>query len=148
MVSSGQWHAYADEFTEDAVHRGSGMDDVVGREAIRAWVVRMMSTYPGSHIARLEVIWHVVDADARAVVYELRSVMSDPGDGSQPTASTTASIGYAGDGLWSWVVEAHSTDAFRRMWESWSRAAVQSGIASAPPELGDDLIRMLDSRGG
>ena len=147
MVSSGVWHAYADEFVEDAAHRGSGMPDVVGREAIREWVVRMMTTYPGNRIERLEVVWHVVDADARAVVYELRSVMSDPGDGSRLTASTTASIGYAGDGLWSWVVEAHSTTAFRRMWESWSRAAVRSGLTPEPAELAPDLVRMLESRG-
>ncbi len=135
MVSSGDWHSYADEFTEDAVHRGAGMSDIVGRESIREWVVRMMTTYPGNQIERLEVVWCAADADAQAVVYELRSVMSDPGDGSQLTASTTASIGYAGDGLWSWVVEAHSLAAFRRMWESWSDAAVRSGHLSGPPQL-------------
>lgn len=146
MVRSGDWHAYADEFVEDAVHRGAGMADVVGREAIREWVVRMMTTYPGNQIERLEVVWHSVDTDTQAVVYELRSVMSDPGDGSVLTASTTASVGYGGDGLWAWVVEAHSVTAFRRMWEGWSRAAVASGLRSRPPELGPDLVHLLESR--
>ncbi len=146
MVSSGVWDAYADEFVEDAVHRGSGMPEVVGREAIREWVVHMMTTYPGNRIEQLELVWHVVDADAQTVVYELRSVMTDPGDGSRLTASTTASIGYAGDDLWSWVVEAHSTEAFRRMWESWSRAAVRSGLEPHPPQLGAELLGLLESR--
>ena len=133
LLATGEWHRYADEFTPDAVYRRSGTPDVVGREAIREWVVLMMTTYPGSHIARMEIVWHVVDVDLGSVVYELRSTMIDPGDGSAPSASTTASIHHAGDGLWDWVVEANNPRAFQQMWEDWSAAARRSGGADAAP---------------
>ncbi len=41
-----------------------------------------MTTFPGSQIGRFDVTWHVVDHEAQHVVFEVRHVMRDPGDGS------------------------------------------------------------------
>lgn len=135
IFASGDWTAYGEEFTEDATYRRNGHADLAGREAIRSWVVQQMGRYPADHIVALDVMWHIVDTEHRAVVYEVRSTMSDPGDGSVHAASTTTSLGYAGGGLWSWGVDVHSPAAYQQMWRSWTEAGYRCGTLSVPDDL-------------
>ena len=138
IFASGDWAPYADEFTAEATYRRTGHPEVVGREAIRTWVVTQMARFPADQIAALDVVWHVVDPEHRSVVYEMRSTMRDPGDGSVHSASTTTSLGYAGDGLWAWGVDVHSPRAYEELWRSWSEAARRCGTLELPVPLSPD----------
>jgi hypothetical protein len=56
IADSGDWGAFADSFTPDAVYRRRGYADFVGREAIRSWIRVAMCTFPGSAIAATDVV--------------------------------------------------------------------------------------------
>ena len=128
MLESGDWSRYGEEFTQEATLRRSGVPHLVGRDQIAAYAHHQMTTFPGNQVARLEVAWVVVDPVLSVVVYELVTVMRDAGDGSELKASTTTSLTYAGNGLWSAVVDAHNPDVYEEMAHAWSEAAQRSGI--------------------
>lgn len=141
MHRNGDWSRYADHFTEDAVYRRHGYADFVGREAIRTFINRAMTTFPGNQMVRFDIIWRFVKDPAPDtartsadvwnpdpnVVFELRHVMRDPGDGSEHAASTTSMLTYAGDGLWSRCTDVHNTRAYSEMLRGWYRAASKHG---------------------
>jgi len=51
-----------------------------GREEIRAWAVRTMTSYPGRVMTGFPLAWQMVDAEAGRLVCEVRNPMPDPGD--------------------------------------------------------------------
>ncbi len=117
------WDAYADCFTPDAVYRRHGHPDAVGREAIAGFAHESMTTFPGSQIGRFDVTWHVVDHEAQHVVFEVRHVMRDPGDGSHHEASTASLLTYAGGGRWNGCADLYSPHAYAEMVRGWLRAS-------------------------
>ena len=123
----GEWSAFADLFTLDATYRRHGYPDFVGREAIRSWIQEAMTTPPGNLIMGFDVVWRVFDSPNDQVVYELRNVMRDPGDGSVHVASTVSQLTCAGDGLWSRAEDMHNPMAYQLMLRNWSRAAQAAG---------------------
>ena len=72
-----------------------------GREEIRDWSVRTMTTYPGRVMTGFPLSWQVVDADAARLVCEVRNPMPDPGDGTMLEEPNITIMTYAGDGLFS-----------------------------------------------
>jgi ketosteroid isomerase-like protein len=143
MQRTGDWSRYADHFTQDAVYRRHGYADFVGREAIRAFIHTSMTTFPGNQMARFDIIWRIFKEPGRdptrtafwhaqnQVVFELRHVMRDPGDGSEHAASTTSMLTYAGGGLWSRCSDLHNLRAYSEMMRGWSRAAQKHGTLDA-----------------
>ena len=58
-----------------------------GREEIRTWIWRTMTSFPGSHMTRFPSLWHVVDAPTGRVICEVDNPMRDPGDSTHITAT-------------------------------------------------------------
>src|SRR5215216_5732898 len=100
--ASGDWSAWADQFTEDAHYVEHAYGTFEGREAIRRWITATMSTFPGSRMPTFPVGWYVVDEDRCWVVCEVFNRMEDPGDGSVHQAANITILHYAGDGQWSY----------------------------------------------
>jgi len=47
---SGDWNAFADMFTEDVVYVEHAFGTLNGREAVRKWVTRTMTEFPGQSL--------------------------------------------------------------------------------------------------
>ena len=128
---TGDWSGYADAFTEGAVYRRRGYADFTGREAIRAFVHASMTSFPGDQMVGFELVWRSFEHSKHQVVFELRHVMRDPGDGSVHTASTISMLTYAGQGLWSRCDDVQNLHAYSEMMRGWSRAAEKHGTLGA-----------------
>jgi hypothetical protein len=125
IAAHGDWSQFADLYTPRAIYRRHGYPDFVGREAIRSWIRQAMTTYPGNLITGFEVVWRAFDSPNDQVVFELRNVMRDPGDGSVHAASTVTQLTYAGDGLWSRSSDIHNPFAYEMMVRNWERTALR-----------------------
>ncbi|MGH9095387.1 MAG: nuclear transport factor 2 family protein, partial [Acidimicrobiales bacterium] len=98
-----------------------------GREAIRRWVTKTMTTFPGSRMPHFPVGWYVIDEERGWVVCEIWSRMEDPGDGSIHQASNLTVLHYGGDGLWSYEEDAYNPANFMTMVGGWRRRAEELG---------------------
>lgn len=137
ITAHGDWERFAELFTPDATYCEHAYGDFAGREEIRPWIVRTMTTFPGSEMNGFPVAWSVLDADQGRVVCEIRNLMRDPGDGSLHEASNITILDYAGDGLWSREEDVYNPQKFADMVLAWSRVARDHGT------LGDDGLAML-----
>ena len=123
IVASGDWAGFADLFSEDATYEEHAFGTFTGREAIRSWVVKTMTSFPGNTMTSFPMAWHVVDAPTRRVICEVRNLMPDPGDGSAHEESNLTILTYAGDGLWSREEDVYNPMRFATMTARWARVA-------------------------
>lgn len=138
FVATGDWQGYAELFTPDAVYVEHAMGTFRGREEIRAWSVRTMTSYPGRVMTGFPVAWQVVDADAGRLVCEVRNPMPDPGDGTLLEEPNITIMTYAGDGLFSREEDVYNPLRFHAMALQWARIAVEHGRAE------DDVRAFLE----
>ena len=129
FVASGEWDGYADLFTPDAVYVERAMGTFRGRDEIRAWSVRTMTTYPGRVMTGFPLSWQIVDAGAARLVCEVRNPMPDPGDGTLLEEPNITIMTYAGDGLFSREEDVYNPLRFHTMAMDWARIAVAHGNA-------------------
>ena len=61
--SSGNWDPWADLFTEDATYIEHLFGELGGREAIRNWIVKTMSTPPNDQMKYFPVEWYIIDEE-------------------------------------------------------------------------------------
>jgi len=101
IAASGEWSGFADLFSEDATYVEHAYGTFTGREEIRDWIVRTMTTFPGSEMPGFPIEWYVVDEERGRIVCEVWNDLRDPGDGERHGASNLTILTYAGDGLWS-----------------------------------------------
>ena len=137
IARTGDWARFAELFTADAAYVEHAYGDFSGREEIRPWIVRTMTTFPGSEMTGFPIAWSVLDPAQGRVVCEVRNLMRDPGDGSLHEASNITILDYAGDGLWSREEDVYNPQKFADMVRDWARVARDHGT------LGDDGLRML-----
>jgi hypothetical protein len=130
IAGSGDWARFADLFAEDATYREHAYGDFAGREEIREWIVRTMTTFPGSEMPRFPIEWHVVDEDRDRIVCEVWNDLVDPGDGQRHGASNITILTYAGDGLWSREEDVYNPATFLRATRRWARVADEHGRLS------------------
>lgn len=124
---AGDWHGFADLFTEDATYVEHAFGTFHGREEIRAWSTRTMTSFPGSVMTGFPLVWQVVDVPTSRLVCEVRNLMPDPGDGSVHEASNLTIMTYAGDGLFSREEDVYNPLRFLRMSLRWAEAAAAHG---------------------
>ncbi len=141
-VELGDWNGFADLFTEDATYVEHAFGDFDGREAIRTWVTRTMSAFPGSRMTSFPANWYVIDEDRGWVICEIDNPMEDPGDGSEHAAANITILHYAGDNLWSREEDAYNPMNFLAAAKKWCRAAEAVG------RLPDDAREWLSRMGG
>ncbi|WP_196780819.1 nuclear transport factor 2 family protein [Nocardioides sambongensis] len=138
---SGDWHGYADLFTEDALYVERAMGTFRGREEIRAWSVRTMTSYPGRVMTGFPLTWQVVDPDAARLVCEVGNPMPDPGDGTMLSEPNITIMTYAGDGLFSYEEDVYNPLRFHAMAVRWAQIAAEHGRAE------DDVLAFLEKFG-
>ena len=126
-ADSGDWHGFADHFTTDATYVEHAYGTFHGREEIRDWSVRTMTSFPGSVMTGFPIAWQVIDAGAARLVCEVRNLMPDPGDGGQHEASNLTVMTYAGEGLFSREEDVYNPLRFLSMTLRWARVAAEHG---------------------
>lgn len=119
--ATGDWVAWAEHFTEDAVYIEHFYGRMEGREAIAKWISSTMGSFPGNAMTDFPSEWFVVDEERGWVIFEVWNVMADPGDGSVHRASNITILHYAGDGKWSYEEDVYNPAEFATMLEGWTR---------------------------
>lgn len=130
-AARGQWDDFALHFTEDAEYVEHAFGTFRGREAIRDWSVRTMTSFPGGVMTGFPLAWQVVDAPSSRLICEVRNLMPDPGDGSTHEESNLTIMTYAGDGLFSREEDVYNPMRFLKMAVRWARIAEAHGNLSA-----------------
>jgi hypothetical protein len=127
FVDTHDWTGFADLFTEDAVYVEHAFGTFRGREEIRAWSTRTMTTFPGGIMTGFPLAWQVVDVPTSRLVCEVRNLMPDPGDGTMLEESNITIMTYAGDGLFSREEDVYNPLRFMRMSTRWAKIAERHG---------------------
>lgn len=130
MAQSGEWERFADLFTVDADYVEHAFGTFKGRDEIRAWIVKTMTSFPGNEMTGFPITWAVVDPERARVVCEINNLMRNPGDGSEHGATNITILDYAGDGLWSREEDVYNPQKFADMTKNWSIAARECGTLS------------------
>ena len=103
------------------------MGTMKGREQVRDWIYRTMTSFPGSHMMAFQALWHVIDDDTGRVIIELDNPMRDPGDGTIISATNISIITYAGEGLWSRQEDIYNPMRFMAAGMRWCKKAQALG---------------------
>jgi hypothetical protein len=138
ITREADWAAYAEEFTADAVYVEHAFGEMRGRDEIRAWAVKTMSTFPGNVMTGFPIAWKVLDPPTSRIVCEVRNLMPDPGDGSTLEEPNITILTYAGDGLWSRQEDVYNPLRFAALAKRWAAVAAAHGNLpeDAAPYLG------------
>jgi hypothetical protein len=119
---SGNWDPWADQFTEDATYVEHLFGEFGGREAIRRWIKKTMSTPPNDQMKYFPVEWYIIDEERGWVIAQIWNRMADPGDGSLHQAYNITLLRYAGRGLWSYEEDIYNPEPFQKMIRGWFAA--------------------------
>jgi hypothetical protein len=114
---SGDWNAWADQFTIDATYKEHLYGVMGGREAIRTWISGTMAQNPDMKYFPVE--WYMIDVDRGWVTCQVWNRMVDPGDGSLHQAYNFTLLKYAGDGQWSYEEDIYNPTQFQTMIRAW-----------------------------
>ena len=129
-AETGDWHDFADHFTEEAEYVEHAFGTFRGRDAIREWSVATMTSFPGSVMTGFPLAWQTVDESTSRLICEVRNLMPDPGDGSVHEQSNLTIMTYAGDGLFSREEDIYNPLRFMKMSMRWARVAEAHGNLS------------------
>jgi hypothetical protein len=128
----GDWNLFADLFTDDATYIEHVYGQFHGREEIRTWITRTMSSFPGSSMPAFPMKWHVIDEDRGWIVCDVINRMTDPGDGSVHEASNISILHYAGGNQFSYEEDVYNPMSFMSMVTAWGDRARE--LDTLPPE--------------
>jgi hypothetical protein len=126
-AATGDWNLFAELFTKDATYDEHAYGHFEGREQIRAWIFKTMTTFPGNAMVGFPPAWATIDEDRGWVVCDIRNLMRDPGDGSVHEASNITILRYAGNGLWANEEDIYNPSRFLTMVQEWCQAAEAHG---------------------
>ena len=102
--TTGDWSAWADQFTEDADYVEHAMGTFHGREEIRKWITETMASVSGMSFP---YDWHVIDGD-RVVMYCWNIFDPLPGMTGEYKFAVVTILRYAGDGQWSYEEDVYN----------------------------------------
>ena len=126
-ADTGDWNLFVDLFTEDATYSEHCYGTFAGRERIRRWALRTMTTFPGNVMPSFPIAWSVLDEQRGWIVCEVRNLLRDPGDGSVHEASNYTRLFYAGDNLFSFEEDVYNPAKFHEAVVGWARVAEAHG---------------------
>jgi hypothetical protein len=127
IAVSRDWSRFADLFTDDATYVEHAYGSFHGRAEIRDWVVRTMSTFPGSAMVSFPPRWSVIDEERGWVICEIRNIMADPGDGSVHEEPNVTILRYGGDGLFANEEDVYNPMRYLPMVRGWAEVALAHG---------------------
>ena len=136
---TGDWGRFADLFTEDATYDEHLYGTMHGREEIRPWIIKTMTTIPGSWMPSFPASWYVIDEERGRIVCEILNRMQDPGDGSIHEATNITILTYAGDNLFSKEEDVYNPARFTTVITEWAR------VAHARGTLTDEGVAWMDA---
>ncbi|HEX7323637.1 MAG TPA: nuclear transport factor 2 family protein [Mycobacterium sp.] len=136
------WDAWVAHYTPDVEYVEHGSGTMHGREEVRSWIRKTMTTFPGSHMTGFPSLWSVIDEPAGRIICELDNPMVDPGDGTVINATNISIVSYAGDGLWCRQEDVYSPLRFLAAGLKWCRKAQVLGT------LDDEAAGWLRQYGG
>jgi hypothetical protein len=116
------WNAWADLFTEDATYIEHLYGEFRGRDAIKAWITKTMSTPPGSEMPHFPIEWYVIDEARGWVVCCIQNRMEDPGDGQIYQTPNWTLLKYAGNHQWNYEEDIYNPNEFGEMITAWGNA--------------------------
>ncbi len=117
---TGDWNDFADLFTEDAHYVEHLYGEMGGREAIRKWITKTMSTPPANEMVHFPIEWYIIDTERAWAVCQVWNRMADPGDGSLHQAYNWTLLKYAGNGKWRYEEDVYNPHHFAKMIARWS----------------------------
>jgi len=121
------WDAWVGHYTPDVDYIEHAMGTMKGREQVRDWIYRTMTSFPGSHMTAFPALWSVIDEDTGRVICELDNPMRDPGDGTIISATNISIVTYAGDGLWRRQEDVYNPLRFLAAGLKWCKKAAALG---------------------
>lgn len=121
------WDEWVAHYTPEVDYIEHAAGVMKGREHVREWIRRTMTTFPGSHMTAFPTLWHVIDTERGRVICELDNPMRDPGDGTRISATNISIISYAGDGMWSRQEDVYNPVRFLEAGMAWCRKAQELG---------------------
>jgi len=107
-AATGDWRAWADQFTDDARYVEHHFGELRGRDAIYAWIQSTMDAWPNSLMVEFPVDWYLIDETRGWVVFQVQNRMADPGDGSVWQDHNLTVLHYAGNGRWSYEEDVYN----------------------------------------
>lgn len=135
------WDTWVRQYTPDVEYIEHAAGTMHGREAVRAWITKTMTEFPGSHMTSFPTLWSVIDEPTGRIIMELDNPMADPGDGTIISATNISIITYAGDGLWCRQEDIYNPLRFVKATMKWCRKAQQLGT------LPDEAARWMEQYG-
>jgi len=119
---SGDWEPFVQCFTPDASYVEHAYGRFQGHAAIRRWVTRTMTSYPGSEMVGFPAAWTVYDEERGWVLCSVWNEMDDPGDGSLHREYNWTMLHYAGNGQFSYEEDMYNPNEFGVMIGRWRKA--------------------------
>ena len=128
---SGDWSAWADQFTEDARYVEHEYGIFEGREAIREWIVATMASVSGMSFP---IEWYVIDGN-RVIMYCWNVFDPLPGMTGEYKFAVVGILEYAGDGQWSLEEDVYNAKEAEQVLVRFLEDAAAAGHAPPAPEL-------------
>ncbi|MCV7065542.1 nuclear transport factor 2 family protein [Mycolicibacterium farcinogenes] len=128
------WDIWADHYTVDVDYIAHAVGTMKGREQVRPWIWKTMTTFPGSYMTSFPSLWSVIDEPTGRIICELDNPMRDPGDGTIISATNISILTYAGDGLWSRQEDVYNPLRFASAARKWCRKAAELGTLTEEAE--------------
>lgn len=136
------WDPWVDQYTSDVVYVEHAAGTWKGRDEVRAWIWKTMTSFPGSHMTSFPSLWSVFDEAGARVICELDNPMVDPGDGTIISATNISIVTYAGDGKWCRQEDIYNPLRFVKATMKWCQKAQQLGT------LPDEAATWMRQYGG
>jgi hypothetical protein len=136
------WDAWVEHYTPDVLYIEHAAGTMHGRDEVRDWIRRTMSTFPGSHMVAFPSLWSVIDEPTGRIIMELENPMRDPGDGTVIGEPNISIITYAGNGLWRQQEDIYNPLRFFKASLKWCRKAQELGT------LDEEAARWMRENGG
>ncbi len=132
------WDPWLLQYTPDIEYVEHTAGTMRGRDEVRDWIWKTMTTFPGSYMTSFPTLWSVVDEPTGRIILELDNPMRDPGDGTIISATNISIITYAGDGLWRRQEDIYNPLRFVKATMKWCRKARELGT------LPDEAARWME----
>lgn len=121
------WDPWVEQYTPDVLYIEHAAGTMRGREEVRTWIWKTMTSFPGSYMTAFPSLWSVADEESGRIICELDNPMRDPGDGTIISATNISIVTYAGDGQWSRQEDVYNPLRFVKATMKWCRKAAELG---------------------